>query len=177
MIKNLFPIIPRIENDGIVLDRITQKDAEDLKDFVSSSAVYEYEPTFLFEKKYDDVTYVINHLYDECLESSLILGIYVDDKFAGIAEFYGFSDRIHKVSIGFRLSEKYWGRGIGTRAVKAMIDYLETQTNIEIIQASTLPENNRSARVLEKLGFTLVVKNSGEDWGFGGLTPTDKWIL
>ena len=51
MIKNLFPIIPRIENDGIVLDRITQKDAEDLKDFVSSSAVYEYEPTFLFEKK------------------------------------------------------------------------------------------------------------------------------
>ena len=177
MIKNLFPIIPRIENDGIVLDRITQKDAEDLKDFVSSSAVYEYEPTFLFEKKYDDVTYVIDHLYDECLESSRILGIYGDDKFAGIAEFYGFSDRIHKVSIGFRLSEKYWGRGIGTRAVKAMINYLETQTNIEIIQASTLPENNRSARVLEKLGFTPVVKNSGEDWGFGGLTPTDKWIL
>lgn len=175
--KHLFPIIPRIENDGIVLDQITQEDAEAMKSFVSSAAVYKYEPTFLFEKKYDDVTYVIDHLYDECLDDSLILGIYVDNKFAGIAEFYGFMDRLHKISIGVRLSEEYWGRGIGTKTVRAMVDYLQAETNIEIIQASTLPANRGSAHILEKAGFVLVVKNSDEDWGFGGPSPTDKWIL
>ena len=60
---------------------------------------------------------------------SSILGIYVNDDFAGIAEFYGFIDRIHKISIGIRLSEKYWGRGIGTKTVSAMIKYLKDKTN------------------------------------------------
>ena len=177
MIKKLFPTIPRIENEGIVLKQITQADADALKAFVSSEAVYRYEPTFLFEKKYDDVNYVIDHLYDECLEESLILGIYENDEFAGLAEFYGFIDRIHKVSIGLRLAEKFWGRGIATKTVKAMVDYIYTNTDIEIIQASTLPANKGSAHVVEKLGFSLVVRNSDEDWGFGSPTPTDKWII
>ncbi|WP_026491724.1 hypothetical protein [Butyrivibrio sp. XPD2002] len=52
-----------------------------------------------------------------------------------------------------------------------------TIPKIEIIQASTLPANKGSAHVVEKLGFSLVVRNSDEDWGYGSPTPTDKWII
>ena len=174
--KKLFSEIPCISGNGLELKRITQKDADALKEMVSSEAVYKLEPTFLFEKKYEDINYVIDHLYDEALEESLLLGIYEDDSFCGIAEMYGYKEKIHKISVGFRLPERCWGRGIASRALGLMVDYIYSKTDIEIIQASSLPENHGSARVLEKNGFSLVVQGSDEDWGYDHPLPTDKWI-
>ena len=90
---------------------------------------------------------------------------------------YGFKDHIHKVSVGYRLLPQYWGQGIATETLKLMTDYLLNETDIEIITASTMIENQGSANVLKKNGFTLVVHAVGEDWGYDEPTITDKWIL
>ncbi len=172
----LFTEIPYIKGERLVLKQITKADACSLKELASSDAVYRLEPTFLFERKYEDINYVIDHLYDECFQESIILGIYMGDDFCGLAEFYGYKDSIHKVSIGCRLLEKYWRKGIATETVGMMVDYLQNETDIEIIAASTLPANKGSAGVLRKLGFTLVVQDSDEDWGYDKPLPTDKWI-
>ena len=182
--KKLFSEIPYIEGNGIILRKITQDDADSLRELTESEAVYRYLPTFLFEKKYDSIEYVIDHLYDECFRESIILGIYVkaDEKeddarvFCGIAEMYGFRDEIHKISVGYRRLERFWGQGIATKALGLMIDYLYNETDIEIITASTMVENRGSARVLEKNGFDLVVHAVPEDWGYDTPTITDKWI-
>ena len=100
----------------------------------------------------------------------------MDDAFCGLAEMYGFKDPIHKISVGYRLLERYWGQGIATEALGLMIDYLYEQTDIEIITASTMVENAASANVLLKNGFTLVVHAVGEDWGYDEPTVSDKWI-
>ena len=55
--------------------------------------------------------------------------------------------------------------------------YLQENTDIEIITASTMVENRASANVLIKNGFELVSSGAGEDWGFPEPTLTDKWIL
>lgn len=174
--KKLFTEIPFIQRDNLTIKKITKDDTDALKELVSSEVVYEHEPTFLFEKKYDDVSYVIDHLYDEAIEESLIMGIYTEDAFCGIMELYGYREPIHKISVGYRLLPSCWGKGIATRALFLMVDYLYSQTDIEIIQASTLPENAASANVLRKCGFTLVVSGSDEDWGYDHPLPTDKWI-
>ena len=57
-----------------------------------------------------------------------------------------------------------------------MIDYLYGETDIEIITASTMVENQASANVLRKNGFQLVVHAVGEDWGYDAPTIADKWI-
>ena len=57
-----------------------------------------------------------------------------------------------------------------------ILDYLDHSTGIEIITASTMIENQASANVLRKNGFTMVVHAVGEDWGYGEPTITDKWI-
>jgi ribosomal-protein-alanine N-acetyltransferase len=57
-----------------------------------------------------------------------------------------------------------------------MIRYLEEETDIEIITASTMVENKASARVLQKNGFELVTSGAEEDWGYERPTLTDKWI-
>ena len=128
------------------------------------------------EKKYEETSYVIEHLYDECLKDSLILGVYINGEFAGLAEFYGYRDPIHKVSVGYRLLERFWGQGIATETLSLMIGYLYGQMSIEIITASTMVENQASAAVLRKNGFKLVSHAAEEDWGYDTPTVTDKWI-
>lgn len=48
---------------------------------------------------------MIDHLYDECFKESIILGIYMDGRFCGIAELYGYKDEYHKVSPGRRSND------------------------------------------------------------------------
>ena len=215
--KKLFTEIPYIEGERLVLKRITQDDAPALQEMVDDDEVYLLEPTFLFERKYDDVHYVIDRLYDECFRGSIIMGIYFKDsagqpdscsggqadepsaahasghdhpktqtgtcsggrqasRFCGIAELYGYKDKIHKVSVGIRLMRRCWGQGIGAEALSMLVDYLYGETDVEIIAASSLPGNYGSAGILRKCGFTLVVHNGIEDWGYGEPVPTDKWI-
>ena len=150
--------------------------ADGMRELVSSVSVYQYLPTFLFEKKYNDVGYVISLLYDECIEESLILGVFSGGEFCGLAEMYGYREELHKISVGYRLLERFWGKGIATEALGLMVSYLYGQTDMEIITASTMVENKASAKVLIKNGFELVVHATDEDWGYERPTPADKWI-
>ena len=118
---------------------------------------------------------VIRHLYDECLEDSLILCLYRQGDFCGLAELYGYRGAIHKISIGYRLLEKYWGQGIAGEAVNLLLSYVQKEKGIEIITASSMVENHASARVLEKSGF-VCVGTAWEDWGFDRPTRVHKWI-
>jgi len=76
---------------------------------------------------------------------------------------------IHRknVEIGYFLSEKYWGKGIATRALKAVTSYAFSNFDIVRVYAETFADNIRSRRALEKAGFKLeailkhyVIKNS-----------------
>ena len=98
------------------------------------------------------------------------------DEFCGLAEMYGYRDEYHKISVGYRLLKECWGKGIATEALGRMIEYLCHETDIEIITASTMVENQASANVLRKNGFELVVSSVDEDWGYQEPVPTDKWI-
>ncbi|MCR4671764.1 MAG: GNAT family N-acetyltransferase [Lachnospiraceae bacterium] len=174
--KKLFSEVPFLNGERLTLKRIEKTDADSLLELTGDPMVYRYLPTFLFEKKYPDIHEVIGKLYTECFQESIILGVYLDDALCGLAEMYGFRDEIHKISVGYRIMQKYWGRGITSGALEMLIRYLYDETDIEIITASTMVENHASARVLMKNGFSLVVSCVDEDWGYPQPTIADKWI-
>ena len=178
--KKLFDEIPHMENSRILIERITDQDADALQSMRQSTQVYRYLPTFLYEKQYEDVHFVIRNLYGDIFtaKESLILGIYLAESrtFCGIAEFYGYKASLQKTCIGYRLAERFWGKGIASQAVSLMVDYLCTQTDTEIITASTMLENRASARVLEKNGFILTASAVPEDWGYPAPTAANKWF-
>ena len=180
MAKKLFSEIPVLEHDRMVLRRLDDRDIPALEELVKSERVYRYLPTYLFERQFSDMRVMIRELYDTCFaaQESLILGVHVagDAQLCGLAEFYGLRDEAHKISVGYRFLEWSWGRGVATEAVGMMVDYLYTQTDIEIITASTMIANVASARVLEKNDFICVVRGVDEDWGYDTPTPADKWI-
>ena len=57
-----------------------------------------------------------------------------------------------------------------------MVGYLYGETDIEIITASTMIENEASAHVLEKADFIRTARSVEEDWGFPEPTIVDKWF-
>lgn len=179
MVK-LFDEIPCLEDDRIVLRKLDGRDTEALLELTGSESVYRYLPTYLHEKQYTDMDLMLRDLYGKCFlrKENLILGICLKEEGAlcGLAEFYGFRDEIHKISVGYRLLERYWGKGIATQTVALMVDYLYGRTDTEIITASTMVENLASAHVLEKNGFLKTASGVPEDWGYPEPTIAGKWF-
>lgn len=64
---------------------------------------------------------------------------------------------IHRcnIELGYWLGEEYWGQGIVTEAVRAMVDYTFEHFDVVRIYAGVFEGNIGSQRVLQKAGFTL----------------------
>ena len=172
----LFPEPPALLGGGLMLRPLALTDAEDLLRLTRQEIVYRYLPTYLYERQSDDPEAVIRGLYREGLEDSLILGVFREERFCGLAEIYGYRAPIRKASVGYRLARECWGQGIATETLRLLTEELLERRGIEIITASTMLMNRASARVLEKNGFTLVNHAVDEDWGYPQPTPADKWI-
>ena len=56
-------------------------------------------------------------------------------------------------SMGFVLSEEYWGRGLMTEAARLVIKHIFEEMKIELLSIVHYTVNNRSRRVIEKCGF------------------------
>ncbi|MCK5169478.1 MAG: GNAT family N-acetyltransferase [Bacteroidales bacterium] len=56
--------------------------------------------------------------------------------------------------IGYWLGEKYWNKGISTKALKAMIEYSFNTFDVIRLFAHVFESNEASIKVLTKCGFT-----------------------
>lgn len=99
----------------------------------------------------------------------IIAGIYLceePDKLIGLAEMFDYKKRMNKITIGYRINESYWHRGIATDTVKLMVEYLCNDMGIQTLKAFVMPENIFSEKALIKNGF---IKESDpvqeKNWG------------
>lgn len=58
------------------------------------------------------------------------------------------------VEIGWRLDRAWWGRGIATEAAGACLSYAFTTLGLPEVVSFTATHNERSQRVMEKIGMT-----------------------
>jgi [ribosomal protein S5]-alanine N-acetyltransferase len=64
-----------------------------------------------------------------------------------------FRGAFHSCVVGYTLDEKHQGQGLMGEALQAAIAFMFGPRNLHRIGANTLPENTRSQRLLERLGF------------------------
>lgn len=77
------------------------------------------------------------------------------------AEFVGWFvlkhlDQTNQIELGYRLMKKYWGKGFATEGAEKMIQFAFEKLNLEKLVAVTMPENDASQKVLNKLGFRFM---------------------
>lgn len=82
--------------------------------------------------------------------------IAVDDSVIGGVVYMPGED-IHRVSaeVGYWLGADARGRGIATEAVRAFVRWIWENTEMQHLEAGVFTYNPASARVLEKVGFSL----------------------
>jgi len=56
--------------------------------------------------------------------------------------------------VGYRYFKEYWGRGIGTEAALACVDFARSDLKFKKLVALIMPENIASIKLAEKLGMT-----------------------
>ncbi|MCC6751564.1 MAG: GNAT family N-acetyltransferase [Deltaproteobacteria bacterium] len=89
-------------------------------------------------------------------ETHFALALEPDEELVGgIGLILGADVYVQSAELGYWLGEPYWGRGIATRAVRAICDWAFATFELERIHAGVFDWNPASARVLEKAGFTL----------------------
>ena len=142
--------------------------------------IYGYEPTFLAERQgtAESAMKAIQDM-DFTRDRQCILGIYEMDKpetLIGLAEFYDYKPSGKVISIGYRLRPEYWGRGIGSRCVSALVEFIKDNTEVELITAHVIPENKASSRCLVKNGFEYLITKP-EDWGYDKPTVAEVYTL
>ena len=179
---DLFDEYPVLSNDLITLRKMTEDDADALKALTEEENVYKTIPTFLYELKYPDKREVIARMDEECFATELyvLLGVYLNSgeetgKMVGIAEIYNYDRHKKKASIGARISEAYWGCGVGSSVAVLLRDYLIRTLGLRTVTAHVLQENKGSEKTLIKAGYVKKYPDLWEDWGFDELKLTDKF--
>ncbi len=89
-------------------------------------------------------------------EGRYLWAIAADGRAVGSIGIYR-KENIHSrtAEAGYYLAEPWWGKGIGTAALKEACAHIFQNTDILRIFAEPFSDNAASCRILEKAGFTL----------------------
>lgn len=61
--------------------------------------------------------------------------------------------RVPAIDVGYVLARPYWGKGLMTEAVRSVVDWALAQPGVYRVWATCDIDNERSARVLERVGM------------------------
>lgn len=59
----------------------------------------------------------------------------------------------HRAELGYWIAQPYWGQGFATEAVQAVLRFAFEDLQLNRVQASHLPRNPASGRVMQKVGM------------------------
>ena len=100
-------------------------------------------------------------------DETYAFAITVDDKAIGsIGVFRCNNIHFRSAEMGYYIAESYWGKGIGTNAVKQTCKFIFEHTDIIRIFAEPFAYNTASCHILEKAGFQcegILRKNAIKD--------------
>jgi RimJ/RimL family protein N-acetyltransferase len=90
--------------------------------------------------------------------------------FVGLAEPRFDAHFTPAVEVGWRLAARYWGRGYATEAATAALGYAFAELGLDEVVSFTTVANDRSRRVMERLGMH---RDPAEDFEHPSLAADD----
>jgi RimJ/RimL family protein N-acetyltransferase len=80
-------------------------------------------------------------------------------------------------TIGYSVLPAFWGQGFGTELATLLVEFATGALGASEVRATTLDDNPASARVLEKLGFTIREVGASEVDSRGDERRVTRWSL
>lgn len=176
----LFSEFPFINAEGLILRKIELSDLDNLYDIYSNENLFKYRPGDA-KKNITTVKNMISHFErDFGKKKTIFLGICIEasKELVGVTEIYDLDEKVNLVSVGYTLNEKYFGKGIATKTVSMLIDYLFNVIDVNRIQAEVMPVNVKSQNVLKRNGFIKEgTIRQGKVWTGKGIVDLELYSL
>ena len=137
----------RLESERLLLRRFQPDDWPDLHEYLSQEETVKYEPYGVFseESSQEEATQRAqnNDFWAVSLKSN---GKLIGNLYAAKRDFDTWE-------LGYVFNAKYHGAGYATEAARALVDMLFRSQGAHRVAAMCNPENERSWKLLERLGF------------------------
>ncbi|MBP7402046.1 MAG: GNAT family N-acetyltransferase [Clostridia bacterium] len=178
----LFDEFPYLQDDFIVIRKMEEPDVDALLEITGNEKIYTYIPHFLFRKSRGSLLTAIRNLAGRDFDKKryIMPGIYLRNepgRLIGIAQVFDYRKRENGVTIGYIVNEAYWHRGVATHAVSLMKDYLLAGQGLSRLVAYVMPDNVRSAGVLQLNGFERLPEQAEKkDWAGMDSVMTDVYV-
>lgn len=147
--------IPIIETERLILRKITLNDVDDIFEYASIPEVTAFVPWYAHKTKNDSADFV--KFAEEQFHNnlSIVWGIVIKskNKLIGSIELRGWNSINNCGDIGYVISKNYWGQGITTEAMNAVIKFGIEQLELNRVEAHCEEENIGSWHVMEKCGM------------------------
>ncbi len=147
-----------IETSRLILRPFEMGDLDDFFEYASVEGVGE-RAGWSHHKTKDETLIILKEFIEQdktfaiCLkENNKVIGSLGIEEYGMenvLSEFFNYKGR----EIGYVLSKKYWGQGLMPEAVKAVIDYLFEEKNLDFIICGYYNFNIQSKKVQKKCGF------------------------
>ncbi|KZE69240.1 alanine acetyltransferase [Fictibacillus phosphorivorans] len=146
---------PIIETERLILREVTLKDAEDMLTYLSDPDVVKHmglEPYQTVEDVQSEIQWYQSIVKEG---SGVRWGITLRNsgKVIGSCGFLNRAPKHFRAEVGFELSKQYWGKGIASEALEAVVKFGFKHMELERIEALIEPGNTSSQMLVEKTGF------------------------
>lgn len=171
--EDIFSDLPTLETDRTILRKLRSEDEQDIFHYGSDDDVSRYTawPT---HRTMEDTRNYLNKVLQKYEQHAVAPWGIVDKetgKIIGTSGFMAWNVHYAKAELGYALSKDYWNRGYMTEVIRTIISFGFDRMKLVRIEASCLPLNIGSARVMEKVGMTyeglirqtIFVKGKHED--------------
>lgn len=169
----------RIETTRLILRPWTMADLEDLYEYASVPGVGEaagWNHHRSVEESRQILQLFIDHRKTFAIvwkETGKVIGSLGIEKIKDIPEI---PEHLQGRELGYVLNKAYWGRGLMTEAVDAVIRYCFGVLHYDYLTCGHFIQNDRSRRVIEKNGFQFLKMVSFETH-YGTVEDTNLYIL
>jgi RimJ/RimL family protein N-acetyltransferase len=163
-----------LETERLILREMLPSDAEALFVMDSNPNVHQY----LWNKpltSIDEVYQYIEKVRNQYLENNIGRFVVVLKETKDLIGWAGLKYNTEKVNnkvsfydIGYRLNEKFWGKGYASEASFAWLDYGFNVMKIKIMEAAAHTDNIASNRILQKIGLKMTEQylEEGVSWNW-----------
>lgn len=154
-IKALFTPFPVLSTPRLIMRDLKLSDLDDLYEYASDPEIDHHVPWEHYKNIEEARTNLKEYIEEYEKDGLGAWGIEhrADKKLIGIIN-TSIPHRINRrVEVGYTIARKYWGQGLATEALQAVIQFGFEKMDLVRIEAVVLPENTASAKVLLKAGM------------------------
>lgn len=160
-----FSEFPVLKTERLTLRKPQLADAPDVLVFRGDAYVQRFNSVPITTIKEAEEQIIDDHaLYGRHEGIPWALTFSGDNRVVGLFGLHHWSHKHRRAEAGFDLARAFWGQGIATEALSAIIQFGFAEMNLHRIYASTIADNHESVRLLERLNFTREGTKRESSW-------------